>query len=58
MAGQEDTCWRCGVSWVDREERDEEPGGRSGVALLDLEDAAEMLAAAPGARHAAISGRA
>lgn len=57
MAGQEDTCWRCGAVWVDQDARDDEPSGRSAPATSDSEDAGGMVAA-PDARDAVLSGRA
>jgi hypothetical protein len=58
MAGQEDSCWHCGAAWVDRDGRDEEPGGLSGLALSDLEDHAAIMAAEPSADDLALIRRA
>jgi hypothetical protein len=58
LAGQEDTCWRCGAAWVDRDGRDDEPGGLSGAALSDLEDRGAIMAAEPSADDAALVTRA
>jgi len=58
MAGQEDSCWHCGAAWVDRDGRDDEPGGRSGLALSGLEDRAAMMAAEPNVDDVALIRRA
>ena len=58
MAGQENTCWRCGAVWVDRDGRDDEPGGLSGLALSELDDRAALIAAEPSADDDALVRRA
>jgi hypothetical protein len=59
MAGQEDTCWRCGATWEDGSVHLPTNGvGSPGKAWSDVDDAARVLAVPPVERATAISGRA